>query len=144
MRVFACTLIAAVLVGCLAPQDSRPGLMLAGRAVAAPVDWSFTDAHKEIAVQVRPPHLIPHSVTIWCATVDGQLYLGARDPETKRWPGWIDGDPRVRIRIDGLLYDGRLVDVEDPARIESIKASYAVKYELPAMAPNVRYWRFES
>ena len=56
----------------------------------------------------------------------------------------MDRDPRVRLEIDGLLYDGRLVDVEDPGRIESIQARYVAKYELPAMAPNVRYWRFES
>ena len=148
MRGFVCLLLATALsgflAGCLSPSDERPGLMLSGRAVAAPADWSFTDAHKEISIQVQPPHLIPHSVTVWCATVDGQLFLGARDPETKRWPGWVDRDPRVRLRIDGVLYDGRLVDVEDPARIERIQASYAAKYELPAMAPNVRYWRFES
>ena len=148
MRLLVALLLAAalsgLLSGCLSPSDQRPGLMLSGRAVAAPADWSFTDAHKEISIQVQPPHLIPHSVTIWCVSVDGQLYLAARDPETKRWPGWVDRDPRVRIGIDGLLYDGRLVDVEDPGRIESIQARYIAKYELPAMAPNARYWRFEN
>ena len=148
MRALAGLILAVVLggcvSGCLSPQDQRPGLLLSGSVVSVPADWSFTDAHKEIAIQVRSPYLIPHSVTIWCVSVDGALHLAARDPETKNWPGWVDRDPRVRIRIDGQLYEGRLVDVEAAAQLEAIKAHYVAKYELPAMAPNVRYWRFES
>ncbi len=144
MRVLVCFVVAAVLLGCLSPQDRRPGLMLAGRAVPAPADWSFTDEHKEIAIQVQPPYIIPHSVTVWCGSVDGRLYLAARDPETKRWPGWVDLHPMVRLGIAGLLYDGRLVDVEDPAEIDAVAASYRAKYELPEMPSSVRYWRFEN
>lgn len=118
--------------------------MLPGRAVSAPGDWSFTDAHPEIAVQVKPPHLIPHSVTVWCASVDGQLYLAARDPETKKWPGWVARDPRVRIGIDGNLYDGRLIDVTDPSEADAASASYQAKYGLSEGLTNVQLWRFES
>ena len=30
-------------------------------------------------------YLLPHSVTIACTSLDGQLYLWANDPEEKRW-----------------------------------------------------------
>jgi hypothetical protein len=143
LRTLFVVLLAALLVGCLSPQDRRPGLMLPGRAISAPDDWTFTDAHREIAVQVQPPHLIPHSVTVWCASVDGKLYLAARDPDTKNWPGWVARDPRVRIGIEGSLYDGRLVDVTDATETDAVSASYQTKYGLADKLTGVRLWRFE-
>ncbi len=137
--------LAIGLVACIGPSDRRPGFALTGDvAPAFPADWSFSDAEREIAVQVSPPHLIPHSVTVWCATVEGTLYLGARSPETKSWPGWVDADPDVRLRIAGKLYDVRLRPVAHEAEIATIRRAYAEKYELPQMAsgngPPIRYW----
>lgn len=145
-RLAALPLVAVALAatGCLDPSDRRPGFALSGEpAESLPADWSFTDAHGEIAVQVATPYLVPHSVTIWCASVDGELYLGARDPETKHWPGWVDDDPEVRLGIEGTLYDVRLEPVSDEARLAGVRAAYAVKYALPPPgpdAPPIRYW----
>lgn len=143
MKTWIVVAIAVCMLGCLSPQDRRPGLMLPGRAVPAAEDWSFTDAHREIAIQVQTPYVLPHSVTVWCGSVGGRLYIAARDPETKNWPGWVDTHSHVRIGIDGLLYDGRLVDVDEPEERDAVIAAYRAKYELSEMAPNVRYWRFE-
>ena len=58
------------------PQDRRPGLWLTGEMPAMPVtDWSFSDEHAEIYLQTNTRWLIPHSVTVYCATLDGDLYL---------------------------------------------------------------------
>ena len=140
--------IAAALAGCFGPEDRRPGMHLRGEVVAsAPSDWAFTDAHREIAIEVQTPYLLPHSVTIWCATINGELYLGARDPETKRWPGWVDRDPDVRLGIGSKIYEVRLTPLEDPARIKRVRQVYGLKYELPARregeGPPIRYWRVE-
>jgi len=128
----------------LQPSDRRPGFALLGEhAEALPADWSFTDAHPEIAVQVATPYLVPHSVTIWCASLDGELYLGARDPESKRWPGWVDANPEVRLGIDGTLYDVRLEPVTEEARLGPLRLAYAAKYQLPPPGPDsppIRYW----
>jgi len=147
MRVALALLSLAALpaaAGCLDPDERRPGLALTGEAAAPASDWSFSDAHREIAIQVRTPYWIPHSVTIWCATLDGALYLGARDPESKRWPGWVDRDPRVRLGIGGRTYEVELAPVEDPERVARIRAAYARKYQLPETpsdgAPPTRYW----
>ena len=77
--------VAALVSGCLSPSGGRAGLRLSGESAAVPSDWSFADQHREIALEVRSPLRLPHSVTIWCATVDARLYVGARDPESKRW-----------------------------------------------------------
>lgn len=142
----------AVAAGCLAPRDQRPGFHLSGEAAPVPADWSFSDQHRQIAVEVRTPYLIRHSVTIWCASLEGRLYLAARAPETKNWPGWVDRDPRVRLGIGERVYDVRLVPLDDPDEIAKIRRAYAAKYQLPdppaapepgsepAPEPARRYW----
>ena len=79
----------AILLSCTAlsllaacnPSDDRPGLWLSGEAAAAPADWAFTDAYDEISVEVVTPYFLAHSVTVWCAQVDGVLYIGAGAPQ---------------------------------------------------------------
>ena len=132
-----------VSVGC-EPQDSRPGLWLRGDVSAIPADWSFSRDHKEIAVQVGTPYLLPHSVTVWCIDVDGELYLGASRPETKNWPGWVRDDPDVRLKIDTKIYDVTLEELQDVDAIRQVGSAYAKKYDLdeplPADAAAIRYW----
>ena len=87
----------------------------------------------------------PHAVTIWCAQVDGQLFVGASAPQTKRWPGWVDRNPDVRLRIGEQIFAVRLVALDDATVIAQVQAAYAAKYQLAGRggdgAPEVRYWR---
>jgi len=127
------------------PSDRRPGLWLSGEPTAFADDWSFTDADKEIALEVSTPYLLPHSVTIWCASLDGALYVAAANPETKHWPGWVENRPDVRLLIAGKLYEGTLVPVDDDATQERLRTAYATKYQLDTSGgtsplASVRYW----
>ena len=130
-------------VGC-EPQDGRPGLWLRGEPSAIPADWSFSRDHKEIAVQVGTPYLLPHSITVWCIDVDGDLYLGASRPDAKNWPGWVRDDPAVRVKIDSKIYDVTLEELLDADVIRQVGLAYAQKYELDEpLSPDpgaVRYW----
>ena len=139
--------LAAAVAGCFGPEDRRPGTRLTGEVAATPSDWSFTNDHKLIAIEVQTPYLLPHSVTIWCAEVDGQLYVGAREPETKRWPGWADRNPNVRLGIGSQTFEVLLTPLEDADRIARVRQSYAAKYDLqrtPAgRGPSIRYWQVE-
>ena len=142
-------LLAAIAAsGCFGPEDQRPGLRLRGEAVSVPANWVFTNDHREIAIEVQTPYLLPHSVTIWCAELEGELYLGARDPETKRWPGWVDRFPEARLRIGRDIFEVRLTPEDDAERVASVRRAYAAKYELPPTPPGegppIRYWRVSS
>lgn len=132
---------------CIAPADSRPGLWLSGEAAALPEDWGFSDAHREIDLEVATPYLLAHSVTIWCVSVDGALFIAARDPDDKNWPGWVEDEPEVRLGVDDKLYEAALVRLDDAATIGALQAAYAAKYDLPSppadAAPPMRYWRVE-
>lgn len=146
-RTALCLIAGALLMAGCEPSDRRPGLWLGGEVqTKVPADWSFTDAHKEIFVEVAAPYGLPHSVTVWCAQVNGTLYLGARAPESKRWPGWVDDDADVRIEIDDRIYPVRLEPLTDAMTIEQVTAAYATKYDLPgglagAGGVSQRYWR---
>jgi hypothetical protein len=139
-------LVPLLLVSCIDPADRRPGLWLSGEVVSGPVgDWSFSDAQREIFVETRSRFGFAHSVTVLCAQREGQLYIGAREPEGKSWVANIGRNPDVRIEIDGKLYEQRLERVEDAEEIAAIYAAYAQKYGFervpPEERPEVWYYR---
>jgi hypothetical protein len=144
-RIGAALALILIATACFSPEEQRPGLRLAGESVAIPADWSFTNDHQLIAVEVQTPYFLPHSVTIWCAEVDGVLYVGARNPESKRWPGWVNADPDVRLKIGERLYEVSLIPLDDPDRLDRLRQAYTVKYELPETPPGerppIRYWQ---
>lgn len=137
-------LLALALLCACQPSDQRPGQWLRGEAVdTVPASWEFTDEHGEIFVEVATPYLVPHSVTIWCAQVDGQLFIAARNPASKQWVEWMDADPDIRLKIGQRIYRVTAHHVDDTGRIERISAAYAVKYALGPRgpdAPPMRYW----
>ena len=139
--------LVVVLGGCQ-PSDRTPGLWLSGDVATTPADWSFSDQHREIYVQVDTPYFLPHSVTIWCAQLDGTLYIGARNPESKNWVGWMDSRRDIRLKIGEQLFDVRAADFDDEQTLTALRAAYAEKYDLPntpsSSAPPIRYWRIDT
>jgi hypothetical protein len=108
------------------PRGPRPGLWLSGNLITAPVtDWSFVNGYQTIEVQSNTWYLIPHSVTIWCASHDTHLYLQAIG---KMWSRNVLRDPHVRIKVGNQLYDRTVVYVSDPAEFFGVEESMAKKY----------------
>ncbi len=135
---------AVLLLGACEPRDQRPGLWLRGEAAAYPDDWSFTNEHLEIAIQVAAPYFLPHSVTIICGTHEGDLYVAANRWETKNWAAWVADDPNVVLKIGESLYEARLTLVEDPMAIANALGAYAAKYRSSGSIPtSVRFWRVD-
>ncbi|MGR8918926.1 MAG: DUF2255 family protein [Gammaproteobacteria bacterium] len=139
----AAALVLGLLLGCQ-PSDRTPGQWLRGTPVDGfPADWRFTDAHAEIFVEVGTPWRVPHSVTIWCAQVEGQLFIGARNAAAKRWPGWMARNRDIRLKISEQIYDVKATPVSDAATLAAVRAAYARKYALGPPgddAPPVSYW----
>ena len=138
--------VALIMAGCFGPKDRRPGMRLPGEVAPTPSDWSFTADYPEIAIEVRTPYLLPHSVTIVCGMLDEMLFVGARDPETKRWPGWVDDDPEVRLGIGDRVYEVKLVPITDPALIARILqgASNNSGRAPPPDDVAIRFWQVQS
>jgi hypothetical protein len=118
------------------PKDGRPGLWIKGDLVTAPVtDWSFTDKFETVQIQTNSWYLIPHSVTIYCVTYQGQLYLtslvvpGAPPyPGGRQWNANLARDSHVRIKIGDQLYDRTVSYVTDPAERTGVMESETKKY----------------
>ena len=135
--VVACLVAALVVlrvVG-LEPHDRWPGLWLTGELVTAPVsDWSFTDRYQNIAVQTRSWYGLPHSVTVTCTALDGQLYLtsvyrpGLVFPRDRLWNKNVLRDPQVRLKIGKQVYDRTLTLVPEGPEKDTVLAAKAKKY----------------
>lgn len=117
-------------------RTAWPGLWLPGEVVREPVhdwDWVYEVDHpvrgNTIMLETRTWYGVPHSVTI-NATVRGEeLYIGGSEqdfrlekefPESKAWWANIERDPRVRLKIDGRIYEMTAVLVADRAKVAEL------------------------
>jgi hypothetical protein len=136
------------------PGPWRPGLWIRGEVVTEPVtDWTFAkDLPGPTVLQTRD-WLIPglaYSVTTARFIHNGKMYIGSgyatgiQMPEGRHWNQNILADPVVRIRIDGKLYDRRLVYVTDPEEYDAICREYGTRTKI-LWAPGyyIHFWRVE-
>ena len=143
----ACAIAIALTVACsIDPSDQRPGLGLSGEVNQQAVeDWSFTSDVDEIFIETVTSYWIPHSVTAWCVIVEDELYVAADDADEKSWVANVARDPNVRLKIEGKVYEQKLVPVTDAATIASIDSGFARKYEYEEEDYDddmtVGYWR---
>lgn len=110
----------ALLVVPIDPVERRAGTRLSGELAAdqAP-DWSGY-GRKQILVQTNTWYLVPHAVTTTSWVDNGHFYVPCARCAGKRWPENVARDDRVRLKIDGMLYERRAVritDAEERARI---------------------------
>jgi hypothetical protein len=106
------TLLAAA--GCNGPFLLLPGGKLDGAIEATPSDWVFAGDDGLVELETRP--LDPYSVNIAYTVLDGRLYINAGDTETQ-WVKNMSEDPRVRLRLDGAIYELRAERVTDRSEI---------------------------
>ena len=143
----ACANAVALTVACsIDPSEERPGLGLSGEVHQQAVeDWSFTSDAYEIYIETVTSYWIPHSVTAWCVIVGSDLYVSADDADKKSWVANVARDPNVRLKIEGRVYEQKLVPVTDAATIAAIDSGFVRKYEYEEEETNedmiVGYWR---
>lgn len=113
-----------------------PGLWLKGEQVTEPVanwDWVYDVDHpvrgNTIMLETRTWYGIPYSVTILPTARGDKLYIGgsARGtrlerefPNYKQWWANVERDPRVRLKIDGKIYEMTATLVYDPEQLKEI------------------------
>ena len=108
------------------PNEQRPGTKLSGELAANPSpDLSTYPSPKKIWVQTNTWYGIPHSVTTISFASNGQLYVPCRGCDQKRWPRNVARDSRVRLKIDGELYDRNAVRITDPAELQRLQGILA-------------------
>jgi hypothetical protein len=111
-----------------------PGLWLKGEPVTTPVaDWSFTDKIQQIKIQTQTRFLLPHSVTIWCAVYNGNLYVTSNP--SREWVQDVFRDPHVRLKIGNQVFDRTLSMIEDPAEKAAVLQAKGKKYPEWTVSP---------
>jgi len=108
------------------------GPFTSGELVTGPEpDWSFVREVREVEFQLLDP---PRSRTTWILDHAGKAYIPCGYMTSwwgrlwKRWPHDAARDPRVLLRIDGRLYERRLVRIEDGPVVAPLLAELGRKY----------------
>lgn len=116
--------VALALLGC-GPTLLLPGGALDGTPTETPSDWGFVESISTIQLETRPQD--PYSVNIWALGMDGALYVHA-GANRSNWVEHIEVDPRVRVRIEGRLYDLAAVRVTRDDEFQRFAERYEKKY----------------
>jgi len=117
-------------------RTAWPGLWLTGEVIREPVtnwDWvlEVNDPIRgsSIMLETRSWYGIPHSVTINLVPRGDKLYVSGSEqgsrlekefPHSKAWWANIERDPRVRMKIDGKIYEMTVALVADRSEVFQI------------------------
>ena len=107
-------LLVFAALACSGPFGLMSGGELAGEVEAVPADWAF--AGDVGTAQLETDSEDPYSVNLAYTIVDGTLYINAGGSETQ-WAQNIGADQRVRLRVEGVIYELRADRVTEPAEI---------------------------
>jgi hypothetical protein len=143
-------------------RTAGPGLWLTGEVVREAVtnwDW-VSDVNdpirgSSIMLETRTWYGIPHSVTVNAVPRGEELYLSGSEqgarlekefPYSKRWWTNIERDPRIRMKIDGKIYEATVALVADRAEVAQLIGRNPVTKQIGAdgqeQITGVRhYWR---
>ncbi len=146
LRACAVAALVALVLAC-GPMGPIPGGRLRGTVVEpSPTEWSHVEAERTVQLETRPDD--PHSINIWTGVVDGRLYIasslirGPDEPEERDWVQHVLADPRVRLRVDGRIYELKATRVEDPALVETVREAMIAKYDVKPDAHSSAAWVF--
>jgi hypothetical protein len=143
LRLLSFLLLAAGSA-CSGPTFLLPGGELDGEVRPAPSDWAFAGNYGIAQLETRPDD--PYSVNIAFTVLGGRLYVNAGDTETQ-WVKNIAANPRVRLRMDGALYDllaERVTDTEEIAAFGAAWTSQSFFRRDPARLEEVWIYRLVS
>jgi len=124
-------------------RTAGPGLWLKGEVVREPVkNWDWV---REVNHPVREHYImmetntwygIPHSVTVRLTPRGDKLYLvgtaqgdrlGKEFPDGKAWWKNVIRDPRVRMKIDGKIYEMTVVLINNRDEVAEITGRYPIQ-----------------
>jgi hypothetical protein len=132
--------LALLLAACGGPLGPVAGGRLRGEPAPPPSDWSYTRDVLLVQLETRPER--PWSVTLGCIDYQGALYVGSPDPERDRWVAHVTRDPRVRLRVEGRIYELQARRVTDPAEWAAAGRLLYEKYDLRQEAGREPGWLF--
>lgn len=107
------------------------GPFRSGEVTPSPDSWDFIREREEIEIQTLEPAT---SRTVWVPVIDGDLYIVSGYMNSplgrlwKQWPAYMERDNRIRIRIDGRIYEQRLERITEGPITAAVMSEIARKY----------------
>ena len=107
------------------------GPFQSGELTEAPDDWSFLKGRMEIEFQTMAPD---SSRVVWLVVLDKRLYVISGYMNTnygkiwKQWPHHLVEDDRVILRVDGKLYEQRMVRMMEHPQLLALMTINREKY----------------
>ena len=106
------------------PVGPIPGGALSGElASELPRDWSFANESDYLLVESRAGRL-PWSTRVWFMAFDGRIHVLLPSFFASGLESRLERDPRVRIGLDGVLYDQVAVPVRESEQRGAILAPF--------------------
>ncbi len=129
--------LAAGFVAALLSLACGPILMFSGGRLSGdegvwPTGWQHIADVSQIQLETRPDD--PHSVNLWIVVVEGEAYiatsllLGTEVPDEREWVRNVAADPRVRVRVEGVVYPAQLEVLDDESLKARVLEAFAAKY----------------
>jgi hypothetical protein len=139
----------SLLLPACGPVGPFGGGALSGELRGAPSDWSFVAGVEQAQLETRPGD--PRSINLWLGSLDGRLYVassmvrGPKLPSERGWVRDVEADERVRVRIEGVVYELRAERVLDADEAGAVRAMFEAKYGLDPKGrdPEREVWFFE-
>jgi hypothetical protein len=114
-------------------------------------DWSFLRDYTTVEFQLLEP---PRSRTTWIMEHDNRIFIVSGYMNTwygkiwKHWPAEAEADGRIILRVDGTLYERRMVRVTGGDIVVPVLAELSRKYVGGAPIPTSEVtsdnmWMFE-
>jgi len=153
--VFIAVAVAALLIGARFADGPLEivagGPFTTGEHVTEEPDWRFVKDYDTVQLQLLEPAA---SRTTWIAVHDGRVFIPSGYMTTwwgkiwKQWPAQAEKDGRAILRVDGKLYERRLVRLLDGPEIDPVMAELSRKYGGGQTFPRIAFdsgylWIFE-
>ena len=113
----------ALAVGC-GPFVVFPGGGLEGNTASPPASWAF-DEINTVQLETRPED--PYSVNIWAVGIGPNAYVHS-GTNRSNWVEHMESDGRVRLRIEGQIYELQAARVEDQDEFDRFSDAYEETY----------------
>jgi len=118
------------------PIGPIPGGKLNGEFLISEPDWkALLPDGKFIEVQFGTKNA--YSVTLDPHVIDDELYTWSRAPNS--WSSLIEEDPRVVVRIDGVLYRATALKVDDDSLLARVNEDRADEREAVGISFHLRF-----
>jgi hypothetical protein len=114
-------LVLPLLLACEGPTAVFSGGALQGPVEPLPAGFDFARDAGTVQLETRPED--PYSVNIACTVVGERLYVSAGGNRAQ-WVENMEADPRVRLRVDGVIYELRAERVTDAAEMDAFAEAW--------------------